>query len=199
LTFNLIRFRKEYFLTKREDLMRQTFKSVLVMVTALGCLMGVTGCAGMFSDTPPAETQAPAATAEPVAEPAPESRKTTAVYYDFEDVLIPVDLSVVQDKTMIVSTPGFTSGILMLKGRVERRSLINFFNSNMLKDNWSMVSRIASPNMAILVFVKPMKSAVISIKSEHIFTYVEVGVAARMNQGRLPDNPDSLSQSDLTQ
>jgi hypothetical protein len=62
-----------------------------------------------------------------------------------------------------------------------------------------MVSRIASPNMAILVFEKPMKSAVISIKSEHIFTYVEVGVAARMNQGRLPDNPDSLSQSDLTQ
>jgi hypothetical protein len=87
----------------------------------------------------------------------------------------------------------------MLKGRVERRSLINFFNNNMLKDNWSMVSRIASPNMAILVFEKPMKSAVISIKSEHIFTYVEVGVAARMNQGRLPDNPDSLSQSDLTQ
>jgi hypothetical protein len=69
----------------------------------------------------------------------------------------------------------------------------------MLKDNWTMVSQIASPNMAILVFEKPMKSAVISIKSEHIYTYVEVGVAARMNQGRLPDTTDSLSQSDLTQ
>jgi hypothetical protein len=121
------------------------------------------------------------------------------VYYDFEDVLIPVEMTVVQDKSMIVSTPGFTSGILMLKGRVERRSLVNFFNNNMLKDNWTMVSQIASPNMAILVFEKPMKSAVISIKSEHIFTYVEIGVAARMNQGDLSETADTFSQSDLTQ
>jgi hypothetical protein len=62
-----------------------------------------------------------------------------------------------------------------------------------------MVSRISSPNMAILVFEKPMKSAVISIKSEQIFTYVEVGVAPRINQGSLPDDVDGLSQSDMTQ
>jgi hypothetical protein len=179
--------------------MRQTFKKGLVMVAALGCLIGVTGCAGMFSDTPKAETQTAAMTPAPAAEPAPNVRKTTAVYHEFEDVLFPVELTVLQDKSMIVSTPGFTSGILMLKGRVERRSLINFFNNNMLKDNWGMVSQIASPNMAILVFEKPMKSAVISIKSEHIFTYVEVGVAARMKQGRLPDPVGGMSQSDLTQ
>jgi hypothetical protein len=187
--------------SKREDLMRQMFKTVFVMVAALGCFVGVAGCSNIFSDTKPAASQTVTTSsgAGSKATPPPESKKTTAVYYDFEDVLIPVDLSVVQDKSMIVSTPGFTSGILMLKGRVQRRSLINFFNNNMLKDNWTMVSQIASPNMAILVFEKPMKSAVISIKSEHIYTYVEVGVAARMNQGRLPDTTDSLSQSDLTQ
>ena len=178
--------------------MKQTFRTVLVVVTTLGCLVWLTGCADMFSGTKTAESQTATATAVSSSTPS-VSPRTQTVYYDFEDVLVPVELSVVQDKTMIVSTPGFTSGILMLKGRVERRSLINFFNSNMLKDNWTMVSRIASPNMAILVFEKPMKSAVISIKSEHIYTYVEVGVAARMNQGRLPDNSDSLSQSDLTQ
>jgi len=178
--------------------MKQTFRRVLVVVITLSCFMWLAGCADMFSGKKTAESQTATATSAPTSTSA-VSNKTRAVYYDFEDVLVPVELSVVQDKTMIVSTPGFTSGILMLKGRVERRSLINFFNSNMLKDNWTMVSRIDSPNMAILVFEKPMKSAVISIKSEHIYTYVEVGVAARMNQGRLPDNPDSLSQSDLTQ
>lgn len=179
--------------------MRQTVKTVLIMVAALGCIMVLTGCTDIFSDTQPVETQTAVATASSVSEPVPETKKTNAVYYDFEDVLIPVELQVLQDKSMIVSTPGFTSGILMLRGRVERRSLINFFNNNMVKDNWAMVSQIASPNMAILVFEKSMKSAVISIKSEHIYTYVEVGVAARMNQGRLPDNTDALLESDLTQ
>lgn len=179
--------------------MRQTFRTVLVMVAALGCLMGLTGCNDIFSGTQSAESQASTSTAASVSKPLGEFKKSTAVYYDFEDVLIPVEMTVVQDKSMIVSTPGFTSGILMLKGRVERRSLVNFFNNNMLKDNWTMVSQIASPNMAILVFEKPMKSAVISIKSEHIFTYVEIGVAARMNQGDLSETADTFSQSDLTQ
>ena len=179
--------------------MRQIFRSVVFMVAVLGFVMGLTGCTNIFSDTQPAESQTAAVTAGSGSKTAAASKKTTAVYYDFEDVLIPVELQVLQDKSMIVSTPGFTSGILMLKGRVERRSLINFFNNNMVKDNWAMVSQIASPNMAILVFEKSIKSAVISIKSEHIYTYVEVGVAARMNQGRLPDNTDALLESDLTQ
>jgi uncharacterized protein YceK len=199
----MICFKNYYFEIKGEDLMRQIFRSVVFMVAVLGFVMGLTGCTNIFSDTQPAESQTVTATAgsvsEPVAAQAAESQKKTAVYYDFEDVLIPVELQVLQDKSMIVSTPGFTSGILMLRGRVERRSLINFFNNNMVKDNWAMVSQIASPNMAILVFEKSIKSAVISIKSEHIYTYVEVGVAARINQGDLPDNTDALSESDLVQ
>ncbi|MCF8092353.1 MAG: hypothetical protein K9K40_07815 [Desulfotignum sp.] len=179
--------------------MKQMFRKVFVMVAALGCAMWLPGCTQIFPGTQSAESQAAAAGAASVSEPAPESRKKTAVYYDFEDVLIPVELKVDQDKSMIVSTPGFTSGILMLKGRVERRSLINFFTSNMQKDNWSIVSRITSPNNAILVFEKPLKSAVISIKNEQIYTYVEVGVAARMSRGGLSSDMDTMSESDLTQ
>lgn len=173
-------------------------RTILGVVVALMCVPGLTGCAGIFSGGQSAESQTAGTTAMSESQPAAKAGQTAAVYYDFEDVLIPLDLSVVQDKSMIVATPGFTSGILMLKGRVERRSLINFFNSNMLKDNWTMVSRIASPSMAILVFEKPTKSAVISIKSEQIFTYVEVGVAARINRKALPDDVNGLSQSDLT-
>jgi hypothetical protein len=179
--------------------MRQMFRTVSVMALLLVCILWLTGCTQIFSGKKTPETRTGTVVKTPVSATASGSRKTNAVYYDFEDVLIPVELTVVQDKSMIVSTPGFTSGILMLRGRVERRSLINFFNNNMRKDNWSMVSQISSPNMAILVFEKPMKSGVISIKSEHIYTYVEIGVAPRINQGPLTEEMDDLRQSDLTQ
>ncbi len=107
----------------------------------------------------------------------PKSRKTTAVYYDFEDVLIPMELKVVQGKTVVISTPGFTSGIITLKGRVDRRSLFNFFNNNMQKDNWNVISQLKSPGTTIMVFQKPTKSAVITIRDEQFNTFVEVGVA----------------------
>ena len=107
----------------------------------------------------------------------PKSRKTTAVYYDFEDVLIPSELKVVDAKTVVVSTPGFTSGIITLKGRIERRSLFNFFNNNMQKDNWNVLSQIKSPGTTIMVFQKAARISVITIRSEQFNTYVEVGVA----------------------
>jgi hypothetical protein len=180
--------------------MKYKIRQTLWFAAAIWGILWLTGCTHIFTDKKPAKsanTQT-ASAASSISAPA-DSQQTRAVYYDFEDVLIPLELSVLQDKSMIVSTPGFTSGILMLKGRVDRRSLINFFNNNMRKDNWSMVSQIASPNMAILVFEKPMKSGVISIKSEHIYTYVEIGVAARINQGSLPEKMGDMFESDLTQ
>ena len=92
------------------------------LVVLLGLL--ISGCANFQfgtmtkSETKPAE----------VKEAEPKSRETTAVYYDFEDVLIPKELNVVKERTVVVSTPGFTSGIIALKGMVERTSLFNFFN-----------------------------------------------------------------------
>lgn len=129
------------------------------------------GCSG-FNFGGSSETQQPSDGAQ-----AAKSRKTTAVYYDFEDVLIPMELSIVKDRTVVVSTPGFTSGILTLKGRVERSSLFNFFSNNMQKDNWNVVSQIKSPGTTIMVFQKASRTSVITIRDEQIYTYVEVGVA----------------------
>lgn len=147
--------------------MRQALKLGAVMVLAL-LLSGCMG--GFFSSTPedggPAEGSVPAKT-----------RQTTAVYYDFEDILIPMELKVVRDRTVVVTTPGYTSGIITLKGRVERRSLFNFFNTNMQKDNWGVVSQIKSPGTTIMVFQKSNRTSVITIRDEQINTWVEVGVA----------------------
>ena len=129
----------------------------------------ISGCLGnMFSKKP--EKEQPS-------EPLPKSRTTTAVYYDFEDILIPRELSIVKSRTVIISSPGFTSGIITLKGRLERQSLFDFFSNNMQKDNWNIISQIKSPSSTIMVFQKISRTAVITIRDEHLSTYVEVGVA----------------------
>jgi len=121
----------------------------------------------------------------------PKSKKTTAIYYDFEDVLIPMELSIVKNRTVVILTPGFTSGLITLKGRVERQSLFNFFNHNMAKDNWTVISQIKSPGITIMVFQKPSRTSVITIRDEQIYTYVEVGVAPTITGG------SGLSRSNL--
>ena len=88
-----------------------------------------------------------------------------------------MELSIVKGRTVVVTTPGFTSGIITLKGRVERRSLFNFFNNNMQNDNWSVISQIKSPGTTIMVFQKASRTSVITIRDEQYYTYVEVGVA----------------------
>lgn len=187
--------------------LKKTANLLLILLTAAA----ISGCTNTFT-TAPAETQpAPAtqttsqstgAQAGETQSTQPATQKTTAVYYDFEDVLIPLELSIVQDRTVVVSTPGFTSGIIVLKGRVERRSLINFFNNNMQKDNWTIVSQIKSPGNSILVFEKASRCAVITIKNEQFNTWVEVGVAARMDEDAVLSGGvknSEYTESDLTE
>ncbi len=117
--------------------------------------------------------------------PAEDTKKTTAVYYDFEDVLIPVEMAVVKGRTTIVSTPGYRSGILTIKGRVESNSLYDFFGNNMEKDNWQVLSTIKSPDTIIMVYQKTSRCAVITIRDEQLYTYVEISVAPTVGGGSI--------------
>jgi hypothetical protein len=142
-------------------------------VIFLGCLILTTfifisGC-GHFNGSSDPEVPPPP-------QPAVEN-KSVAVYHDFEDVLVPKELTIIKDRTVVVSTPGFRSGILTLKGWVESDSLYNFFSINMVKDNWEAISRIKAPETTIMVFQKATRCAVITIREEQIYTYVEIGVA----------------------
>ena len=169
----------------------------VLAVLIFGCFW--MGCTGVMQ-AKPSESATVGETAI-----TPDIPKPTARYYDFEDVLVPLDLKIVQGKTVVISTPGYTSGIIAFKGRVERRSLVNFFINNMQKDNWGVVSQIKSPENSILIFDKASKCSVISIKSDQFYTHVEIGVAPKMGensliQGQLETNPSGvLSQNTLTE
>ncbi len=178
-----------------------SFKSFVQILAVLIIAFGVTGCLENYGASPSDGETSTTAGLKTKAGPS----KTTALYYDFEDILVPKDLKVVQDRTVVISTPGYTSGILVVKGRVERRSLINFFINNMQKDNWDIISQIKSPENSIIVFDKASKCAVISIKAnQYGTTYVEIGVAPKLTRTELPKDdvmvgPQGFSQGTLVE
>jgi len=142
--------------------------SVFLLCLIFTACFFVSGC-GLFKG---------ASASEPVQSPqAQGEEKPLAIYHDFEDVLVPEELTIIRDRSVVVSTPGFRSGILTLKGRVEPNSLYNFFSINMEKDNWEVLSRIKAPDTTIMVFQKATRCAVITIREESIYTYVEIGIA----------------------
>jgi len=129
----------------------------------------LTGCASMGDNTVDSEQ----AVMEEEAEPSP-------IYYDFGDVLIPLELEVDRDSSFIYHAPGFTAGVLVLSGRVEASSLIRFFENNMAKDNWKLVSSFKSPR-TIMFFNKANRSCIINITEKSFSSEVEIWVAPTLN------------------
>ena len=102
------------------------------------------------------------------------------IYRDFDDILIPNEMKIDNDRTYIVEGSGLTTGILTIKGWVDRNSLITFFKSAMERDKWAEVASFKSPTAntsSILVFQKEGRTAVISIREAMIYTYAEIAVA----------------------
>jgi hypothetical protein len=102
------------------------------------------------------------------------------LYRDFDDILLPSEMEIDPKRTYIVEGSGLTTGILTVKGWVDRDSLITFFKSAMNREKWQEIASFKSPSAdtsSILVFQKVNRTAVISIHEELIYTYVEIAVA----------------------
>jgi hypothetical protein len=102
------------------------------------------------------------------------------VYYDFGDVLVPKELDLIKKDSFVYLSSGVTAGVLSLKGRVDINSLITFFENNMAKDNWRMLSSFRSPK-TIILFQKENRWCIINIKEEMFKVYVEIWVAPTLN------------------
>jgi len=141
------------------------------MMTVL--LFIVSGCSAL-------KTKKSSSTSEVVVQ---KDKRDAPLYYDFGDVLIPNEMKVDKKASYIVQSPGFLTGILALKGNIERNSLIAFFENNMAKDNWREITLFKSPRTStIMLFQKENRWCVISINENSYNTYVEIGVAPAMNE-----------------
>lgn len=84
-------------------------------------------------------------------------------YYDFDDILIPKEISYVEDASYRLDNAKFRAAIMKFKGRVEVLELVQYFINNMAKDNWTLVSNNKAGTVHVLNFEKFNKSAVIQV------------------------------------
>jgi len=136
----------------------------------LSLIFLITGCSALPSEKKSTESH----------EASSKKEKPGPLYYDFGDVLIPRELKVDRKSSFIYTTSGFSAGVLVLKGRVEIGSLISFFEKNMAKDNWRLISSFKS-SRTIMLFQKQNRWCVINI-TESISTRIEIWVAPTMNE-----------------
>ena len=133
----------------------------------LGILLVLTLLGAACSSTPKKTDGSEARAAE---------QKEAPLYYDFEDVLVPKDLKLDAKTSFVYEASGLTAGVLAFSSKVERNSLIQFFENNMAKDNWQAVSSFKSPR-TLLLFEKNNRWCVINITDNNWETLVEIWVA----------------------
>ncbi len=152
----------------------------LIFLSIMG--IALTACTSMNATSGGSSADGGAKTASPT------------VYRDFSDILLPNDMKIDPKRTYIVEGPGMTTGILTIKGWVDRNSLMTFFKSAMQRDQWQELASFKSPTpktSSILVFQKAGRIAVISIDEGWIYTYAEIAVAPSVSgggSGMLQDN-----------
>jgi hypothetical protein len=140
--------------------------AVLGIIVLAG--IGLTGCASMQG------SQSTGSTTDTTGAAAP------TLYRDFPDILLPSELKMDPKRTYIVQGAGTTTGVLTLKGWVDRDSIIAFFKSSMRRDNWRELASFKSPlatSSSFMVYYKENRTAIISIHEELIYTYVDIAVA----------------------
>lgn len=102
-------------------------------------------------------------------------KKQRASYYDFDDILIPSELTMDKKNSFIYGTSRSKVGVLVFEGRVEPSSLANFLQNNMQKDGWRLLS-IFKYREYLLNFIKEDRVCVITITEKSFSTTMEVRV-----------------------
>ena len=142
---------------------------VLVLMLSILLLVGA-GCAAWEKSRD---------TSEETGEKKSEVEAPAPVYYDFVDILIPAELSLVKKSSFVYSTPSFSAGVLVFEGYVQGESLVNFFTTNMPKDGWTLKSSFRYRRV-ILSFEKEERSCLVSVAEFTVKTRVEIWVAPQM-------------------
>lgn len=107
-------------------------------------------------------------------------RVVAGVYHDFDDILVPKVMKVNRKMSSVFETPTISAGVLSLSGKSKVVDLIDFFKTNMTKDNWAVVSMFKGPR-SILQFEKGSRWCVITLMDSRYGykTQVEIWVTPK--------------------
>ena len=101
---------------------------------------------------------------------------------EFEDVLVPREMDILKDDSLIYRNEGMSAGLMRLTGRVEMNSLMRFFENNMPKDGWRMISKFRSPQ-SLMIFQKAGRMCVIAIEDADLRTFMDIWVVPLNESG----------------
>jgi len=124
---------------------------------------------------------------EPVSETSSSSteagadEKRLSSYYDFEDILIPKEMKLDPDESLLFETSKLKAGRICFKGWVDPVSLFDFFMDNMPRDHWKLRSYFKY-GIYLLVFEKPDRDCIISIQKGSLSTWLEIWITPRLVQ-----------------
>lgn len=148
------------------QIIKKTYSTLTHFAMLLVVLLVLNGCAHLgLADSDGQMT--PASTPGHAAEIQP--------FYptEFQDLLIPGELTWNREESMVIRTDSFAGGILHFSGRVEINSLSNFFISTMERNNWRIAGSVQYKKI-MLVFVKPNKTCTIIIRDADFGTRANV-------------------------
>jgi len=118
-------------------------------------------------------------------EPPPaQDKRPQASYFDFGDILVPSELSLDKKNSFIYGNSRFKVGILVFEGRVEPSSLASFFQNNMQRDGWILLSSFKYREY-LLSFLKEDRACVITVTEKPFTTTLEIRVGP-IEQARFP-------------
>jgi len=103
------------------------------------------------------------------------------MFYDFQDIPVPNELSVLSSESYVFQSGPFKAGVLTLRGRVDLNSLINFFQMALPRENWKAKGGFRY-RRSVLIFEKPDKICVINFYEKLYYSYVEIYVAPSGSQ-----------------
>lgn len=156
---------------RKDSIMKKT-----IWLSALLCLfILIAACSPRYGGTP--EFSDPDK-ATPAAD-GTTTGATVSYYYDFADILIPQEMKLDPDSSLLFETTNLKAGRIRFKGWVDPVSLFDFFMKNMPQDNWRLRSYFKY-GVYLLVFEKPDRDCIISIHKGTFNSWLEVWVTPRL-------------------
>lgn len=156
---------------------------IAALVLLLSALISA-GCSNHSSPPPNPTAQQASTSAERTSQPPSSQTAPTGprpLFYDFQDIPIPNELSVLSSESQVFQSGSLKAGILVLRGRVDLNSLINFFQMALPRENWKAKGGFRY-GRSVLIFEKPDKTCVINFYEKLYYSYVEIYVAPASGQ-----------------
>jgi len=116
---------------------------ILLMVLMTGCTNGMMGGSG--SNRPPAGDEL-----DPV----------TTMVESYGDIELPLEMTLLTDKSIAMRTDSFQGGIHSYSGRVQIGSLKDYILASMRNNKWKLVGEATYKNV-MLAFTKPNKTCMV--------------------------------------